>query len=218
MLKIVARVPAGVYPDGMAYEPRSEHLFVSDEHGRTETVIDTRTNRRIATIDLGGEVGNTQYNPNTGHVFVNVQTLGRLVEIDPTSNAVVRETHVTATGCIGNHGLLIDARHNRAFIACEDSAQLLVFDLATRRVVQTWQIGADPDVLALDQAQHRLFVAAESGVVSIFSVGNRISKAAQGFLAPAAHTVAVDQSTQMVYFPLENVAGVPRLRVVEVAK
>jgi len=217
-LKIIARAPAGVYPDGMAFEPRTGRLFVSDEHGRTETVIDTRSNMRIATIDLGGEVGNSQYDPASGHILVNVQTSGRLVEIDPRGNKIVRQTPVTATGCIGNHGLLIDAQRNRAFIACEDSAQLLLIDLATRHVVQTWKIGENPDVLALDQAQRRLFVATESGAVSIFDVGEGVSKTGEGFLAPAAHTVAVDQSTHLIYFPLENIAGAPRLRIVQMTK
>jgi DNA-binding beta-propeller fold protein YncE len=216
--KIVARAPAGIYPDGIAFEPRTGRLFISDEHGRTETVIDTHTNQRIATISLGGDVGNSQYDPTSGHIFVNVQTLGELVEIKPQTNTVVRRIRVTATGCAGNHGLLIDASRNQAFIACEDSAQLVLLDLATRQIIQTWAAGENPDVLAFDDTMRRLFVAAESGVVSIFSDRQGITKTAQAFFAPAAHTVAVDQSTHLVYFPLENVSGVPRLRVMAVSK
>ncbi len=217
-LKIVARAPAGVYPDGVAFEPRSGRLFVSDEHGLTETVIDTKKNERIATIALGGEVGNTQYDPTSGHIFVNVQTTGRLVEIDPNSNTIARQTPVNTTGCVGNHGLLIDAQFNRAFIACEDSAQLLLLDLASRRILQTWTIGANPDVLAFDESDRRLFVAAESGIISVFADRGGVRQTAQAFFAPAAHTVAVDQSTHLVYFPLQDIGGVPRLRVVAVTR
>jgi DNA-binding beta-propeller fold protein YncE len=198
--------------------PRNGRLFVSDEHGRTETVIDTQKNERTATIALGGEVGNTQYDPTSGHIFVNVQTTGQLVEIDPKSNTIVRQTPVNATGCVGNHGLLIDAQLNRAFIACEDSAQLLLLDLPSRRVDQTWVIGANPDVLAFDETQRQLFVAAESGMVSVFADRGGVRRIAQAFFAPAAHTVAVDQSTHLVYFPLQDISGVPRLRAVAVTK
>lgn len=52
---VIAQAPAGIYPDGMAYAPEARKLYVSDESGRTETVIDTRTNRRIATIAMGGD-------------------------------------------------------------------------------------------------------------------------------------------------------------------
>jgi YVTN family beta-propeller protein len=54
-LKEIARMPGGVYPDGLAYAPEERKLYVSDESGRTETVIDTRTNKRLATIPLDGE-------------------------------------------------------------------------------------------------------------------------------------------------------------------
>jgi len=46
-------------------------------------VIDTNTNRRVATIPLGGEAGNTQYDPASGRMYVDVQTLNRLVAMDP---------------------------------------------------------------------------------------------------------------------------------------
>jgi DNA-binding beta-propeller fold protein YncE len=217
-LKIVARTDGGVYPDGMAYDPVTRRLFVSDEHGRTETVIDTLSNHRVATIDLGGDVGNTQYDSVSRRIFVNVQTLGQLVEIDPRSNTIARRTSLSPSGCIGNHGLLIDAAKRRAFIACQDSATLLLVDMRTMRVEQTWPIAEDPDVLALDPATHHLFIAAESGVVSVFSNGNRVTQVARGFLAPAAHTVAVDPRTHLIYFPLENIGLKPVLRIMEYAK
>jgi hypothetical protein len=48
----------------IAHLGQSEVLvFVSDETGGTETVIDIQSNQRIAMIRLGGEVGNTQYDP-----------------------------------------------------------------------------------------------------------------------------------------------------------
>lgn len=214
-LKVLWRVPAGTYPDGLAYDPVTRQLFVSDEHGRTETVVDTRSHRAIATIALGGEAGNTQYDPVSKHIFVNVQTLRELAEIDPRRNAVVKRFSVAGSGCAGNHGLLIDARKRRAFIACEDSNSLLWVDMRTMRIVHTWTVGEGPDVLALDTKTHRLFVAAESGVVSVFVDADRVTRLAQAFLAPNAHSVAADSRTQRVYFPLENVDGKPVLRVME---
>jgi YVTN family beta-propeller protein len=76
-LKITARMPGGVYPDGMAYAPPVHKLYVSDEHGDTDTVIDVKTHSRVATIALGGEVGNTQYDPTSAHIFANVQSADR---------------------------------------------------------------------------------------------------------------------------------------------
>ena len=210
--KIQFRAPGGVYPDGMAFDPVNHRLFVSDERGGTDTVIDTFSNKRIATIPLGGEVGNTQYDPASRHIFANVQTRGELVEIDPKRLRILRRIGVA--GCEGNHGLLIDERRRRAFIACEDNATLLWLNMRDMNVMKRWRIGADPDVLALDPQTHRLYVSSESGIVSVFSDADAaVTLVAQGFLAAAAHTVAVDTVSHLVYFPLQNVNGAPVLRV-----
>lgn len=212
-LRELWRAPGGTYPDGLAYDPVTRRLFVSDERGRTETVIDTKLHRRIATIPLGGEAGNTQYDAVSHHMFVNVQTAQQLVEIDPRRNEVVGRFSVAGTGCAGNHGLLIDARRRRAFVACEDSNSLLWLDLRKRVIVQTWTVGDGPDVLALDTKSDRLFVATESGTVSTFVNGERVKPLGQAFLAANAHTVAVDSDAHLVYFPLEDAGGVPVLRI-----
>src|SRR5437867_1097276 len=70
---ILARAPAGDYPDGLAYDPVERHVFISDEVGGVETVIDAR-GKRIATISLGGEAGNVQYDAGSGRILVDIQT------------------------------------------------------------------------------------------------------------------------------------------------
>lgn len=211
-LKITARTPGGVYPDGMAYATEARKLYVSDEHGDTETVIDVGTNTRVATIPLGGDVGNTQYDPVTKHIFVNVQTRKQLVEIDPATDRIVSRTELP--GAEGNHGLLIEPQQRKAFIACEDNHRLLVLDLETRKVGDSFDVGEDPDVLAYDPTLGYLYVAAESGVVSVFSTkGVRVAKVADTQLGPNAHVVAVDPGTHMTYFPLKNLGGRPVLRI-----
>ena len=213
-LKIVARIPGGYYPDGMAYVPGWHKLYVSDEAGATETVIDTATNTRITTLQLGGEAGNTQYDPVSGHIFVNVQTTDELVEIDPQSDKIVGRRPLP--GARGNHGLLIDSSDRLAFIACEDNDKLLVFDMDTKRVVSSFDVGGDPDVLGFDPGLHRLYVAGEKGVVSVFSVAGRTaSKLGEGFVGNNSHVVAVDPSSHRTYFPLKDVGGHPILRILQ---
>jgi YVTN family beta-propeller protein len=213
-LKEVARIPGGVYPDGIAYAPEERKLYVSDESGRTETVIDAQTNKHVATIALGGEVGNTQYDPASKHIFVNVQTLNQLVEIDPHTDAIVARHPLP--GADHNHGLLIEPMQRLAIIACEGNNKLLVVDMESMRVIQSDSLGDGPDVLAFDDTQRLLYVATESGVVSVFEEqGKKLVKIGEGLLARNAHSVAVDPSSHRVYFPLQNVNGRPVLRVME---
>jgi len=212
-LRVIARIPGGDYPDGLAYDPVAHTVFVSDEAGGTDTVIDTRTNRRVATIPLGGEAGNTQDDPVAGRMVVDVQTRNELVTIDPRTKRVVARDALP-TSCQHDHGLLIDAPRRLAFIACDDNAALLVFDLRAARVTAVESVGADPDVLAFDTAAHRLYVAAESGIVAVFDErGHTVRKVAEGFVATEAHVIAVDPRTHDLYLPLQDVGGRPVLRI-----
>jgi len=209
---IVARVPAGDYPDGIAYATKANKIYVSDLHGKTDTVIDAKTNQRLTTITLGGGAGNSQYDSVGDRIFVTVDGREELAEIDPNSDQVV--ARYPLTGCKGSHGLLIDSEHRLAFAACEDNSKLVVFDLQTKKATSTLSVGADPDVLAFDAALQRLYVSAESGVITIFDERDSgLQKVGEGLFAPNAHSVAVDPSTHRVYFPLQNINGKPVLRI-----
>jgi len=209
---VLAHAPAGAYPDGLAYDPAERHVFISDETGGVETVINAR-GRRIATIALGGEAGNVQYDAGSGRILVDVQTRGDVAIIDPRSNRIVRR--LALSGCASPHGLLVDSSRRLAFIACEANARLLTLDLRTMRVTGSDSVGATPDVLAFDTSLRRLYVSAESGVVSVFAeTAHGLRKLGQAFLATEAHTVAVDPRTHLVYFPLESGSnGKPQLLI-----
>ena len=213
-LRIVARTPAGHYPDGIAWQARLKKLYVSDEHGATVAVVDPASSRLVKTIPIGGEVGNTQYDAASGLIYSNEQTHDRLIGIDPHTDQVVSREPLT--GCKGAHGLLIDTARRLAFIACEDNAKLVTFSLARHAQTGEASIGEGPDVLAYDASNGWLYVSSESGVVSVFQVGNDgARKIGQALLADNAHVVAVDPASHRAFFPLRNVGGRSVLRVME---
>lgn len=211
-LKVIARLGTIPFPDGLDYVPASGGVFVSDESGGGELVIDARANRVVTTIAIGGEAGNTHVDPLSGCVIVAVQTHDQLVFLDPTADRVVARFNLDA-GCQGPHGFVLDPPRRLAFVACEDNARLLVVDLRTGRVLATYAVGDGPDVLAFDPGWRRLYVAAESGVLSIFDERGMTLQPSGTLTLPHAHTVAVDPATHRVYLPLENVGGRPVLRV-----
>jgi YVTN family beta-propeller protein len=211
-LAVLARVPVGRYPDGMAYAAAAGKLYVSDKDGHTESVIDVRSNRRIATIALGGTVGNTQVDPAGGHVFVNVEGTGELVEIDPAGDHVL--ARIRLPGAKGNHGLLIEPKQRIALIACEGNDRLLVLDLGSRKVIAAFEVAGGPDVLAYDPGLGIAYVATESGPVHLFRIGPEgVRKLGAVRVGPNAHTVAADPVSHEVYFPLRQAGAGPVLRV-----
>jgi len=211
--QIVAKAPAGIYPDGMTYDARDRKLFISDEAGDTVTVIDTRTNKRVATIAMGGEVGNSEYDSVSDRVFVDVQTRGDIAVINPHTNRIVHRSPLPSV-CENDHSLFLDTPARLAFVACDGNAKLLLLDMRTMSVLSVNSTGDGPDVLAFDAGLQRLYVASEGGVVYAFHLSNRIlNPIGRGYIAFEAHSVAVDPMTHDVYFPLQNVGGLGVLRI-----
>jgi len=88
-LKTIAKVGPINYPDGIAYAPDSKRVFVSDEHGDADAVIDTKTNALLTSIPLGGGAGNTVYDSGSGHILVAVHEKNELVTIDPATAKII---------------------------------------------------------------------------------------------------------------------------------
>lgn len=208
----VKRIPDGEFPDGIAYAVDAGKVYVSDERAGHETVIDARTMRRIGTIDIGGEAGNTQYDPASKHILVNVQSTNEMVEIDPATDTVTARHRLK--GGKSPHGLELVTNRRIAFAACEDDSKLLVIDLEKWKTIETLKTGRGPDVLAFDDALGLLYVGTESEVVSVFDLeGNDLDRQGDVEVGPNAHSVAIDPGTHEVFVPLENVGGRPVLRV-----
>lgn len=213
-LKVVARVLGADFPDGIAYAPDEHQVFVSDEHGGNDLVIDGSTNARVALIPLGGEAGNTHYDGVSHCALVTVQTKNDLAAIDPGTHRIVARY---AMACEHPHGSLIDEPHRLAFITCEGDAKLLVIDLRTMRTTASLKVPDEPDVLAFDEGLQRLYVACESGALTMFEERNGALTSLGEYRAPHAHTVAVDPKTHRIYLPLQDVDGRPVLRILEPA-
>jgi DNA-binding beta-propeller fold protein YncE len=214
-LKTIATAGPINYPDGLAYSPAAKRVFVSDEHGGVDAVIDATTNKLTANIPLGGGAGNTVYDAGSGHILVAVHGVNELVSIDPAAMKMIGR--YSLPGMENPHGIALDEANRLAFIAGEENHSLGVLDLRTMKLLSVHQVGDDPDVLAFDPGLKRLYVSAESGTVTVLREAGRDLTLIGQVNMPHAHTVSVDPKTHLVYFPLENVQGRPLLRIMQPA-
>lgn len=209
---VIARLPAGDV-DGLAFDPVTERIFVSDEAGQRDVVIDARRDKVIGAVALGGEAGNTVYDGDSHHVLVAVQTSNELVEIAPASMRVI--ARYPLPGSVHSHGIALDEMRHIAYIAGEINSSVVAFDLRTKKVIARDGVGLGVDVLAVDPGPGRLYVASESGIVTVFDIAHGFKKLGQSEAGPNAHVVAVDAKTHLVYFPLSDMHGRPTLRIMQ---
>lgn len=216
----VTRVTTGTAPDGDAWDPDDRIVGVSDQDdGALSLLADAGAGARTP-VKLGVETGNVVYDGARKQFWITVvrdAPPDQLVEVDPKTATVTASIDVP--GCSGAHGLRLHPDGQSAFIACEGNSVLARVDLGGAHAVTTGATGADPDVLSLDPGQGWLYVAAESGDLTIFDLGQP-GVVLVGHDAPGAgsHTVAADPTTHRVFFPLPSGPnGTPVLRIMRPA-
>lgn len=212
-LREVGRVPGGVFPDGVAYDPKEHRVFVSDELGSAVLVLDAETNRLLARIEAGGQVGNVQFDPITAKIYAPLQSRNELTVIDPATLLVVARRGLP--GAEHPHGLAIAPGAAVGYVACDGNDRLLTVDLATGKVIASQPVAHDPDVLAVDPRSRRLYVASESGKLSTFDISSPAAPKSLGevFVGRDSHSVTVDPASDLLYLPLADVKGQSVLRV-----
>jgi DNA-binding beta-propeller fold protein YncE len=140
-LKTLGTAGPITYPDGLAYAPKQNKVFVSDEHGGVDAVIDAASNKLIANIPLGGGAGNTVHDSDSGHILVAVHGVNLLAVIDPTTSQIINR--IPLAGIKNPHGIALDTGDHTAFIAGEANHSLAMVDLQTMKVLSTYEVGED---------------------------------------------------------------------------
>jgi DNA-binding beta-propeller fold protein YncE len=213
-MKVIKKLATEDKPDGSAYAPPFHKLYVSDERGRAEAVVDVQKDEIIKTLHFDSETGMPQYDSIAKNVLVNLQDRDVIAVIDPSNDTLVARRPVT--GCKGNHGMALDAAHRRAFLVCEESDQLAVFDLDKHKTIASFSIPDGGDVVKFDAALGRVYVACYSGAIAVLHEddADHFRKLADVKVQPKVHSLAVDPATHLVYAPEEQENGKPVARMV----
>jgi DNA-binding beta-propeller fold protein YncE len=128
--------------------------------------------------------------------FVNIADPARIIAIDARSpTRISREYDVSAAG---PHGLDLDPATGRLMCAC-DAGVLLAIDPESGNVVGDVTLSGAPDVIFLDHALGRLYVAVgDPGVIDVIDVKTMRREEVVATEA-GAHTLALDRKRSKVY-------------------
>ena len=197
-LKIVgAPIDVGEGPDAIAYEPVTGQIFTMNGDGRSTSVINAKTRRVVATIDLGTKAESAVAD-GRGHLFINLEGTSQIADIDAKTRAIV---HVwpLAPGEEPT-GLSYDAKDHWLFAGCHNKT-LMVLDARTGQVVAHLPIGAGVDAGVFDaKLGISLSPCGRDGAISI--VGKTAGQPALLATLPThmgARTMALDPTTHALY-------------------
>jgi DNA-binding beta-propeller fold protein YncE len=150
-------------PHEILFRPDSNTLIVADGGSDSSVkLVDGKTYEIINTIKLPPGVDSAEYNPVTKEYYV--ENRGPDVSANTHMISVIDTGSFKHTGDFTLPGrrseaMAIDRAGKTMYVNLTD--EVGVVDLATRKLVQTWPV-ADAHVqnaMALDEANHRLFIA-----------------------------------------------------------
>ena len=209
----VEKIPVGIRPNGLAYDPRRSRLLVahvgdpSIAGSFTVSIIDVRARKRVADISVPGRTRWAVYDPASDAFHVNIADPPQIIVVESGDPARIRR-HV-AIPHAGPHGLDIDVVSRRLFCAC-DAGVLVAVDADTGKVLETHSIGGVPDVVFFNSGLARLYVAiGDPGVIEVFDT-TRLARCEIVATEVGAHTLSFDATRSIVcaFLPQSHRAAV----------
>ena len=213
-MKVIKKLPTEKKPDGSTYAAPFHKLYVSDERGKAEAVVDVTKDQIVKTVHFDSETGMPQYDPVARKVYVNLQDQNIFAVLDPATDEVVGRYPVGR--CRGNHGMALDPEHHRAFLSCEGNNLMTVFDLDKKQAIAFLPMADGPDVIRFDPGLARIYAACYSGAISVFHQDDpdHYRKLEDFPVQHAVHSLVVDPSTHRVYTPEQEDDSKPVARMV----
>jgi DNA-binding beta-propeller fold protein YncE len=195
------KLPTERKPDGSAFAAPFHKLYVSDERGKAEAIVDVTKDEIVKILHFNNETGMPQYDPVARKVYVNLQDENVFAVIDPATDEVIGRYPVGR--CKGNHGMTLDPEHHRAFLSCEENSLMTVFDLDKHEPIAYLAKAGGPDVVKVDPGLGRIYAACYSGAISVFHQDDpqHYRKLEDFKVQHAVHSLAVDPETHRVYTP-----------------
>jgi DNA-binding beta-propeller fold protein YncE len=150
-------------PQGLFFDPSTNHLLVASEDGSVK-IYDATSFQLLRTVKLKDDADNIRYDARNHTVMVGYGG-GKEIRNRPLSPGViaVMDTDGNPVGEIvtDSHpeSFQLEKSGARVFVNVPDKKEVEVADLTTRTVTDRWPIAdAQNFPMALDESHHRLFV------------------------------------------------------------
>jgi YVTN family beta-propeller protein len=110
---VIATIPVGIGPLGVAYDSVKGEIFVTNQGSNTVSVISDRNNTVVKNVSVGSYPFGVAYDSVKGEIFVTNEGSNTVSIISDSTNAVVATVSVESTPL----GVAYDAGKGEIFVA-----------------------------------------------------------------------------------------------------
>ena len=197
----VTKIPVGVRPNGLAYDPARRRLLAAHvgdpaiPGSFTVAIVDVAAATVVREMPMPGRTRWTVYDPGADVFYVNVMTPPVIVVIDAKA---LTPTRFVTMPSPGPHGLDLDVGARRVYCAC-DGGRLVEISAHDGTILRAATLAGVPDVIFLNAPLARLYVAVgDPGVIEVFDTRS-LERVEVVTTEPGAHTFAFDPDRSLVY-------------------
>jgi len=172
-------------PQGIAYIPGLDRLFIANDKGGICKTYDAKSYHNVGEIDFKDDADNVRYDDSSKRLYVGFGSGGIAVVNAPDGKqigSIKLSAHPEAVIdrnkgevintwktdlAFGNFPMAIDEANHRLFVGCRLPSKLVVFDTESGKIVAKIDICGDPDEVFYDSKRRRIYTICGAGKIDV---------------------------------------------------
>jgi DNA-binding beta-propeller fold protein YncE len=160
-------------PHAVLYREDLSRLYVTDGGAGELKIFDATTYQPVKSVKLLADADSIGYDPATGYLYVDNgggdagQTYSMFSVIDTTRGEKVADLRIDGDTL---EAIALETSGPRIYVNNRAKSEVSVVDRQARSLIESWPVtmGKVNVAMALDETNHRLFVACRSGQIVVF--------------------------------------------------
>ena len=201
--KLVHKIDGIGKPHAVLYRQDLNRIYVTDGDAGDLKIFDGKTYGLVSSVKLLEDADSIGYDPVTKYLYIDNgggdvhQTYSMLSVIDTTAGKKLADLKIDGETL---EAMALEKSTSKMYLNNRARNEISVVDREKRELVASWPVTqCKPNVaMALDEANHRLFVACRSGVISVLDT--QTGKEVTSFpITKGVDDITYDPASKRVY-------------------
>jgi DNA-binding beta-propeller fold protein YncE len=205
-LKVIKTIDVKGRPDGILFDPFTEHVLILSHSSPNVTAIDAKDGTVKGTLDLGGEPEQGA-SDGKGKLYISLEDKGKVAVVDAKEMKVTGTYELSPKGG-APAGLAMDVKNRILFVSGRSPATCVVMNADTGEILATLPIGDGVDAMEFNPETMEAFVSSRDGKLTVIKESDPRTFAVEQTVATmaGARTSTLDAKTGRIYL-IANDAG-----------
>jgi YVTN family beta-propeller protein len=152
-------MPVGGEPEGVTLSPDGRWVYMSSEEDHQIAVIDTSTDKVVATLDVGLRPRFTEFSDDGALAFISGENDGTITVADARTHTVLHKWQLEGGALVRPVGMTVSHDGKLLYTVTGRGQTLLAIDVQTGRQVASVEVGPRPWGVVISPDGATLFTA-----------------------------------------------------------